>query len=214
MDKNRERKMSCADCAVVNCDVQNKEYPKFCLTTNMDDEIKACALQAYDEDNNRQIMQTAARVEYDGYLQWCRVQEIIEFALRMGFYRIGIASCVGLISETRTMAAILRSHGFETFGIACKAGAVLKTDMGIDPTCCEIGVNSCNPILQAKILNKEKTDMNIVIGLCVGHDSLFYKYSDALVTTLVTKDRVLGHNPAVALYTANSYYHKLMNEDR
>lgn len=67
----------------------------------------------------------------------------------------------------------------------------------------------CNPILQAKVLNKEKTDLNVVVGLCVGHDSLFYKYSDTLVTTAVTKDRVLGHNPAAALYTADSYYSKL-----
>ena len=67
----------------------------------------------------------------------------------------------------------------------------------------------CNPVMQAKILNKEKTDMNIVMGLCVGHDSLFYKYSEALVTTLVAKDRVMGHNPAAALYTSESYYGKL-----
>ena len=39
---------------------------------------------------------------------------------------------------------------------------------------------------------------------CVGHDSLFYRYSDAYVTTLVTKDRVTGNNPAAALYTAGS----------
>ena len=70
----------------------------------------------------------------------------------------------------------------------------------------------CNPILQAKLLNAAKTDLNVVVGLCVGHDSLFYKYSDAIVTTAVTKDRVLGHNPAAALYTANSYYSKLKQE--
>ena len=64
----------------------------------------------------------------------------------------------------------------------------------------------CNPILQAKVLNREKTDINIVMGLCVGHDSLFYKYSKALTTTLVTKDRVLGHNPVAALNCAHSYY--------
>ena len=68
----------------------------------------------------------------------------------------------------------------------------------------------CNPILQAKILNQEQTDLNVVIGLCVGHDSMFYKYSEALCTTLVTKDRVLGHNPAAALYQADSYYAKLL----
>ena len=52
----------------------------------------------------------------------------------------------------------------------------------------------------------KKTDINIVMGLCVGHDSLFYKYSKALTTTLVTKDRVLGHNPVAALNCAHSYY--------
>ena len=70
----------------------------------------------------------------------------------------------------------------------------------------------CNPILQAKILNDEKTDLNVIIGLCVGHDSLFYKYSDALCTTLVTKDKVLAHNPAGALYQSNTYYKKLFND--
>ena len=37
--------------------------------------------------------------------------------------------------------------------------------------------------------------MNFLVGLCVGHDSLFIKYSEAPRTTLVTKDRVLAHNP-------------------
>ena len=70
----------------------------------------------------------------------------------------------------------------------------------------------CNPILQAKLLNEAKTDLNLVGGLCGGHDSLFYKYSEALTTTVVTKDRVLGHNPAAALYTAESYYKRLMEK--
>ena len=65
----------------------------------------------------------------------------------------------------------------------------------------------CNPILQARVLNREKTDLNIAIGLCVGHDALFSKYSDAPVTTLIAKDRVLGHNPVAALYSG--YYKKL-----
>lgn len=56
------------------------------------------------------------------------------------------------------------------------------------------------------MLNAKHTDMNIVMGLCVGHDSLFYKYSEALTTTLVVKDRVTGHNPVAALYTSQSYY--------
>lgn len=58
---------------------------------------------------------------------------------------------------------------------------------------CSIGNNMCNPILQA--LEEAGTDFNVVIGLCVGHNSLFYKYSKAPVTTLIMKDRVSGHNP-------------------
>ena len=54
----------------------------------------------------------------------------------------------------------------------------------------------------------------MVIGLCVGHDSLFMKYSDALTTTLITKDRVTGHNPDAALYTAKTYYSSLMGEEK
>jgi len=61
----------------------------------------------------------------------------------------------------------------------------------------------CDPIGQAIILNDNKTDLNIICGLCMGHDILFSKYSKALVTTFIVKDRVLAHNPIGAL---NKYY--------
>jgi uncharacterized metal-binding protein len=54
--------------------------------------------------------------------------------------------------------------------------------------------------------------MNIIVGLCVGHDMLFTKYSHAPVTTLVTKDRVTGHNPVSVLYGQNFYYKRLLTE--
>ena len=66
----------------------------------------------------------------------------------------------------------------------------------------------CNPIAQAKLLNEQHTEFNIEVGLCVGHDSMFYKYSDAMVTTLVAKDRVLAHNPCGAIYCAEGYFKK------
>jgi uncharacterized metal-binding protein len=52
-----------------------------------------------------------------------------------------------------------------------------------------------------------------VVGLCVGHDSLFFKYAQAPTTVLVAKDRVFGHNPAAALYLSRSYYRKLMRQE-
>ncbi len=64
----------------------------------------------------------------------------------------------------------------------------------------------CNPIGQAAILNAEETELNIIIGLCIGHDILFTEHSDAPVTTLAVKDRVLAHNPLGAVYSR--YYLK------
>jgi uncharacterized metal-binding protein len=128
--------------------------------------------------------------------------------------KIGIAACVGLMEESITFAKILEKHNFEVYSVACKVGAMEKTEITeLDEEKTVITGNvMCNPILQAKILNNEKTDLNVVIGLCVGHDSLFYKYSEALCTTLVTKDKVLAHNPVGALYQTNTYYRKLIND--
>lgn len=206
----KTKKLSCADCAVINCSVRNKKYPDFCLTTNLDEKVKQAAMAEYEKDEIKEIMHNAAEVEYEGYGVYPRVQEVAEFAKGMGFKKIGIATCVGLINETRALAKVLRGYGFEVYGIGCKVGAVPKTEVGIDEKCNAIGVNMCNPILQAKLLNEEKTELNVVMGLCVGHDSLFYKYSEAIVTTLVTKDRVLGHNPVAALYQLESFYKKLL----
>ena len=68
---------------------------------------------------------------------------------------------------------------------------------------------ACNPVAQARILNEVGTDLNVIVGLCVGHDILFSRHSAAPVTTLVVKDRVTGHNPAAALYGQNFYYRRL-----
>jgi len=204
------KKLSCIDCAVINCNHEDKKYPDFCLTTNMDPEVLAEAMKLYEEEENRRSMIAAGEVEYDHYCQYTRIEEIMAYARKMGFKKLGIATCVGLISESRTLAAILRHNGFEVYGVGCKAGVQKKTAVGIPERCTAIGENMCNPILQAKLLNEAKTELNIVVGLCVGHDSLFYKYSDALVTTAVTKDRVTGHNPAAALYGANFYFKKRM----
>lgn len=206
-----EKKLSCIDCAVKTCNTQKGEYPDFCLTAHLDEQVLNEAMECYQEEENRQTMIAAAEVEFEHYCEYTRVEEIMEFARKIGAKKLGIATCVGLLTESRTLAAIFRAHGFEVYGIGCKVGAVSKVTVGIDEKCCAIGNNMCNPILQAKLLNEANTDLNVVVGLCVGHDSLFYKYSEALTTTAVTKDRVLGHNPVAALYTANSYYKKLKN---
>ena len=147
------------------------------------------------------------------YCKLTRVEETVLFAKKIGAKKVGIATCVGTIREARTFAKILRKNGLEVVGAACKVGNRDKTEIGIadkdkiHPDCYE---PMCNPILQAKILNNEKTDLNVVMGLCVGHDALFIKYSEAPTTVLFTKDRVLGHNAVMPLYLTESYYSKLL----
>lgn len=201
---------SCVDCAVCNCIREDGRYPDFCLTTDLEEEARAAAMERLMEEENNRVAVAAAEVEHEGYCKETRVEEIIRFARKIGAKKLGIATCVGLISEARTLAKILRANGFQVYGAACKVGAAPKASIGIPAACEEVGRNMCNPVLQAELLNRAGTDLNLVVGLCVGHDSLFYRYSQAFCTTVITKDRVLGHNPAAALYTAGSYYKRLM----
>ncbi len=204
----KEELHSCVDCGTQNCKFKTRTYPEFCPTVHLKEEDRKWALERYDEGRNREIMIASAEVEFEGYCQWTRVQEIMEFARKIQAKRIGIANCIGLIREARTFVRILQANGFDAYAVICKVAGQSKSSMGIPQECEQIGAAMCNPILQARLLNKAHTDLNVVIGLCVGHDSLFYKYSDAYVTTLVTKDRVTGNNPVAALYTAESYYKK------
>jgi len=138
-----------------------------------------------------------------------RVQETCEFARRMGYRRIGVAFCAGLHQEARTLVEILEAQGFEVVSVVCKVGCTPKESLGLrDDQKVRVGEfeSMCSPIAQAALLNDAHTDLNILVGLCVGHDSLFLKYGQAPCTVLVTKDRVLGHAPASALCPTSSYY--------
>ena len=204
---------SCIDCGAESCEKLDGKNPPFCLTTHMDGDLLRETMALYTEDEeNVAVTRASAEVETEYYCKATRIEEIVHFAGRMGYKKIGIATCIGLLNEARIAARVFRKAGFEVYGAACKVGSQMKTSVGLPETCAAVGAGMCNPILRAKLLNQAGPDLNVVIGLCVGHDSLFYKYSDALVTTLVTKDRVLGHNPAAALYQAHSYYSRLLED--
>lgn len=212
MEKNKPS-YDCTMCGTNACGkdkMDNTPYPQFCATVYGDAALTEAAVAEYAKDDIHAIAIAAAEVETEGYNILTRIEEIMLFANKLNYKKLGIATCVGLINESRTIEKILLKNHFQVYGIACKVGAIPKMNIGIDRSCCATGINMCNPILQAKILNEKHTDLNLVVGLCVGHDSLFYKYSKAPVTTVITKDRVLGHNPAAAIYS--SYYlKKLLN---
>lgn len=141
-----------------------------------------------------------------------RMLEICEFAEKMGYTRLGLAFCIGLSKEAATVEQILKERGFEVVSVLCKAGRTPKETIGIsDNDKIYRGTDEamCNPIFQAKLLNHSNTEFNIVLGLCVGHDALFFKHAQAPTTVLAVKDRVTGHNPLAAIYLADSYYRKI-----
>lgn len=197
----------CAHCTVHACwEAEPQKLPVNCPMRQQEQVRETMAV--YEEPENQEFYVKASEIEARGYGEWVRLREIIELCKSMGYRKVGLAFCKGLRKEAKVAADILREHGLEVVSVICKAGGIDKTEAGIgeqmklhpgefDPM--------CNPILQAKLLNEQKTEFNIALGLCVGHDSLLYKYSDALVTTLVAKDRVLAHNPVGALYQADGY---------
>ena len=147
--------------------------------------------------------------------RWTRVEDTIAFAKLMGYQKIGMATCIGLLEESERLAAILTAQGFTPLSVCCKAGSIDKKELGLkeeDKVRPGTFEPACNPIAQAHICNNLETDMNIIVGLCVGHDMLFNKHSNAPVTTLVVKDRVTGHNPAAVLYGQNFYYKRLQKQ--
>lgn len=222
---NDKSNPQCALCSMKEraCRIKNGEGPDFCPTKNYRKTIER-ASEEYKKHEIREFARMASIQEAECYSNRHikpyvlhpvkpRVQEICEFANKMAYKKLGIAFCSGLFFEARSLTNILKSQGFEVVSVVCKTGCTPKEAIGIkDEEKIRIGEfeSMCSPIVQANILNEEKTDFNILVGLCVGHDSLFFKYSEAYTTVLISKDRVLAHNPAGALYTTGSYYARLL----
>ena len=190
--------------------------PGFC-PSKVDPDGQALARTLYEEPETRRISRESAVVESEGYCRWTRVEEIVQFAKRMGFRRIGIANCISFVDHANVLSGILESHGFEVVSVACKTGSIPKEELGIaDSEKVRPGEFEalCNPVAQAQLLNEHGCELNVVMGLCVGHDSLFFKHAKGLTTVLVAKDRVLGHNPIAALNLADSYYKRVWGPER
>jgi len=217
---------SCAKCpfemAERICRKKGGDAPKTCPTVTKAELIKK-TLAEYENSDTREFARLASIQEGEGYADRqlgyafvkpvkTRIVEIIEFSQKMDYNRLGLAFCAGLAREAKVVEEIFSSKGFEVVSIICKVGQIPKEKIGVlDNEKIAIGKfeTMCNPILQALVLNDAKTDFNMVLGLCVGHDSLFFKYSEAPCTVLAAKDRVLGHNPLAAIYNIDSYYRSL-----
>ena len=169
MSDKKQTGFSCVDCGKCGCKKHNGDYPEFCATAALTEEELQEIAHLYENRVNKKVAIASAEVEGEFYGRYTRVEETIEFARRIGAKKLGIATCIGLLEESRILAKILRLNGFEVYSAACKTGSMLKTDIGVKPEyTCVTGNVMCNPILQAKLLNKEKVDLNIIMGLCCG----------------------------------------------
>jgi uncharacterized metal-binding protein len=233
MSDDRELTPSCASCAPVwgklgktSCwsadPASAPPRPGRCPSTTNADLCADGLGQLRGEGDDARTARVAAQVEGLCYARtpgsdtvharWTRVEDTVAFARLMGYRKIGIATCIGLLAESEALAEILRTNALEPVSVCCKAGSVDKAELGVaesDKVRPGTFEPACNPVAQAEILNRAATELNLIVGLCVGHDILFTRHSRAPVSTLVVKDRVTGHNPAAALYGQAFYYRRL-----
>lgn len=220
----------CDNCDVMACWPKEAQDilkgPADCPTKNYPDIIKK-AKEIYQNDPfHRKMQLMGAKLEgmssqtppggSEINMKMTRVEELVMFCKMMDYKKIGFAHCIGCIGEAKILSEMFQERGFETAQVNCKVGAIEKGEIGIEE---DEKVRMftfetiCNNISQALILNEEKTDLNVILGLCLGHDISFTKMSDAPVTTLIVKDRRTGHAPAAALYQGyppcNFYYGRM-----
>ncbi len=221
-----EKLPECARCSVKPaeraCRREGGPGPDSCPTRHMEMVVEK-ALARYGEPEIREFARQASIQEAQCYAGRdkkpfvrrpvkTRLEEICEFSHKMGYKKLGLAYCAGFQSEASRLQKVLEADGFQTASVICKVGCTPKEEIGIaDAEKVRIGEpeSMCSPIGQAEVLNEAGTEFNVLLGLCVGHDSLFFKYAKAPTTVFAAKDRVLGHNPLAALYTLNSYYERL-----
>jgi len=207
----------CALCAVKACSSEPgvQKPPTLCPMLAEAEVLREVENAYLEKEELRRLALESARTEAAGYCRATRVEEIMDFARRIGAQKLGIAHCIGLTYEAGLARRIFLAGGFEVYTVCCKVGSIDKGEIGLqDEEKVRPGQYEalCNPVGQAAVLAAAGTQLNVVVGLCVGHDSLFFMHSKAPATVLVVKDRVLGHNPVAALYTSQSYYSRLVEK--
>lgn len=193
--------MNCAMCGIHACKNGLENAPKNC--PSLEEDIEKLK-EFYKSEENYTIAKVSAKLSTQ--YGRTRIEETMDFANQCGYKKLGLAFCSALSNEAKVIDKVFTYHGFKTVSVMCKVGGISKEIVDLEKSAKPM----CNPIAQAEFLNKAETDLNIMIGLCIGHDSLFIKYSKAPVTVLAVKDRVLAHNPLGAVYLADTAYKRIL----
>ena len=181
----------CAACPLKNCAKKFGEedrYPSSCPTER---EETGKILELYRGPETLLLAQASAVSSMDH--SESRAEQLVRFAKNCGFKKIGIAFCISLSEYGRKAAEFLKSEGFEVESVVCKVGHHDRKCIDIID---ERGIPMCNPVAQAEYLNAAGTELNVAIGLCIGHDAMFFKYSKAPAVVLIAKDHRYNNDPA------------------
>ena len=154
-------------------------------------------------DESRRILEAAWDVALEKERTLCRLAEVVYFALEMGYQRVGVAFCVDLQEPAEILTGVLRRF-FEVVPVCCRVAGIVPEGGGVAADGLLGGDTVCDPLGMAGVLNRARTELNVVVGMCVGADCVFNHNSGAPVTVLFVKDKSLANNPIGAVY---SHYH-------
>lgn len=178
--------MDCTKCALKGC---RKSEP--CSDSS------GGYIENYWNDKNQPYVKTASALIDGGRAGTLnRLEEIVEFTKIRGYKKIGVAYCYGLEKDAVLLRKYLEQNELKPVMVSCTVDGLKEAQ--IDPDKSNNTV-SCNPIGQAYLLNSAAVDFTILVGICLGHDILLQKNLQMDFTTFIVKDRVLGHNPILAL---------------
>lgn len=140
-----------------------------------------------------------------------RLRYAIDFCKRMDYKKIGLAFCLRMWPEAQLYAKLIRRFGIEVVSVSCCNCGINIKDIGVPlPEGVEFDA-ACNPVGQARLMNEQGVEYNLVMGLCLGHDSLFMRHANAMSTVVAVKDPATAHCPTKVLYLYNNYYERFFN---
>ena len=182
--------MNCTSC-------DNKICRKEQISCERESFVKSDIISQYQEESHREIVEAAAKLVDSGRSgKLSRMEEIIEFAKRMNYQKLGIAYCYGMEKQARAIEKFLTDEWFDVSAVSCSVGGLKQSE--VNAASC-IHKVSCNPLGQAEQLNAEKVDLTLVVGICMGHDILLNRNLSMDFTTLVVKDRKFNHAPLMGI---------------
>ena len=197
MKKELSRQAGCMcsdECLILK---SNEKIPAACPTKTSSTILEEALGECQREGSCARVLwQAFSRLVGSGGAQRSRLEHIIEFSRSAGYKRIGLAGCASYLKQMDLIKRIFKRYGFASIYFCCKVGDTHFMDIDIPK---KSNWTLCNPMGQALLLNDWGADLNVQLGLCMGHDLIFNYYSQAPVTVLVVKEKITDDNPMATL---------------